>query len=89
AMKKIYFAFKKVTEIILKPFKKVYVILYAKVDNKFVRNPENSVKKYKKTSFLLLNKMNLLYNKKENKKRKNVKNVAEEAKTKAKEKEPI
>ncbi len=89
AMKKIYFAFKKVTEIILKPFKKVYVILYAKVDNKFVRNPENSVKKYKKTSFLLLNKMNLLYNKKENKKRKNVKNVAEEAKTKAKEKEPV
>ncbi len=83
-MKKIYFTVRKVTEIILKPFKSVYVLLYAKADNKFVGNSENSVKRNKKTSFLLLNKTDLLYNKKENKKRKNVKNVAEKIKTKEK-----
>ncbi len=88
-MKKIYFAFKKLAEIILKPFKSVYVLLCAKADNKFVGNPENSVKRNKKIPFLLLNKTDLLYNKKENKKRKNVKNVAEEAKTKDKEKKPV
>ncbi len=86
AMKKIYFAFRKVIEIIFKPLKSVYVLLYTKVDNKFVGNPENSVKKIKKSSFLLLNKTDLLYNKRENKKRKNVKNVAEKIKTKEKEK---
>lgn len=87
-MKKIYFAVRKVLEVIFRPFRSVYVILQEKSDN-FVGNSKNSVKRNKKYSFLLLNNIHLLYNKKENKKRKNVNSVAEKDKTKAKEKKPV
>lgn len=76
AMKKIYFFIQKIFRIILSPFRSVYVNLQEKADN-FVGSSKNSVKRNKKTSFLLLNNTHLLYNRKENKKRKNVGNVAE------------
>jgi len=82
-MKKIYFAITKVLGIILCPFRSVYVNLQEKAD-KFVGSSKNSVKRNKKSSFLLLNSTHLLYNKKENKKRKNVDSVAEKNKRKAK-----
>lgn len=78
-MKKIFFAIKKVIEIILYPFRSLYVILQEK-SHKFVGSSKNSVKRNKKTSFLLLNNIDLLYNKKENKKRKNVNSIAEKSK---------
>lgn len=84
-MKKIYFAVRKLIGIIFRPFRSVYVNLQEKVD-KFVGYSKNSVKKIKKSRFLLLNTTDLLYNKKENKKRKNVDSVAEKDKGKAKDK---
>lgn len=82
-MKKIYFAVMKVTGIIFRPFRSVYVNLQEKA-NKFVGSSKNSVKRNKKSSFLLLNTTHLLYNNKENKKRKNVDSVAEKDKGKEK-----
>lgn len=76
AMKKIYFFICKFFSIIFSPFRSVYVNLQEKADN-FVGSSKNSVKRNKKTSFLLLNNTHLLYNRKENKKRKNVGKVAE------------
>lgn len=84
-MKKIYFAVRKLIGIIFRPFRSVYVNLQEKA-NKFVGYSKNSVKKIKKSRFLLLNTTDLLYNKKENKKRKNVDSVAEKDKGKAKDK---
>lgn len=82
-MKKIYFAVRKVIEVTLRPFRSVYVNLQEKAD-KFVGYSKNSVKRNKKSSFLLLNSTHLLYNKKENKKRKNVNSVAEKDERKVK-----
>lgn len=84
-MKKIYFAVRKLVGIIFRPFRSVYVNLQEKAD-KFVGYSKNSVKRIKKSGFLLLNTTDLLYNKKENKKRKNVDSVAEKDKGKAKDK---
>lgn len=84
-MKKIYFAVRKLIGIIFRPFRSVYVNLQEKAD-KFVGYSKNSVKKIKKSRFLLLNTTDLLYNKKESKKRKNVDSVAEKDKGKAKDK---
>lgn len=77
AMKKIYYATRKILSVVFRPLQSVYVNLQEKQHN-FVTNSENSVKRNKKKSFLLLNTTDLLYNKKENKKRKNVNNVAEQ-----------
>lgn len=82
-MKKIYFAVRKLVGIIFRPFRSVYVNLQEKAD-KFVGYSKNSVKRIKKSGFLLLNTTDLLYNKKENKKRKNVDSVAEKDKVKGK-----
>lgn len=79
ALKKIYTAFMKILSAAFRPAHSVYVKWQEK-RRKFVTNSENSVKRNKKKSFLLLNATDLLYNKKENKKRKNVKNVAEQKK---------
>ncbi|MCM1505792.1 MAG: spore cortex biosynthesis protein YabQ [Ruminococcus flavefaciens] len=87
-MKKIYFAVSKVLGFLFRPLRSVYVNLQEKTDN-FVGNSKNSVKRNKKYSFLLLNAPHLLYNKKKNKKRKNVNSFAEKDKTKAKEKKPF
>lgn len=82
-MKKIYFSVRKLIGIIFRPFRSVYVNLQEKAD-KFVGYSKNSVKKFKKSEILLLNTADLLYNKKENKKRKNVDSVAEKDKEKGK-----
>ena len=66
-MKKIYFIIKKTIEIFFRPVQSLYVNLQEKV-SKFVGSSKNSVKRNKKTSFLLLNNIKMLYNKKENKK---------------------
>ncbi|MDE6500776.1 MAG: spore cortex biosynthesis protein YabQ [Ruminococcus sp.] len=84
-MKKIYFFVIKILGIIFRPFRSVYVNLQEKAD-KFVGSSKNSVKRNKKSSFLLLNPTRLLYNRKENKKRKNVNSVAEKDKGKDKSK---
>ena len=77
AMKKIYYAVAKMLSVAFTPVRSVYVKLQEKEHN-FVTNSKNSVKTNKKKSFLLLNTTDLLYNKKENKKRKNVNSVAEQ-----------
>lgn len=87
-MKKIYYTAGKILAFIFKPVRSVYVNLQEKRDN-FVTNSENSVKRNKKKSFLLLNTPDLLYNKKENKKRKNVNNVAEKKEKEVRQKKPV
>lgn len=87
-MKKIYFAVRKILKIILCPFRSVYVNLQEKA-NKFVGSSKNSVKRIKKNNSLLLNTTELLYNKRENKKRKNVNSVAEQEQEKGKTKEKV
>ena len=82
-MRKIYSVVVKIFKVIIKPFRRIYIFLCRKMHRKTVKKSVNSVITDKKHSHLLPNKVNLLYNKRENKKRKNVKNVAE--KTKAKE----
>lgn len=88
-MRKIYSVMVSLVSAVLKPLKTVYVSLCKKIHGKTVENYENSVKSNKKSSFLLQNNNDLLYNKKENKKRKNVKNVAEKEKRKAKKQKPV
>ena len=87
-MKKIYYFIRKIFAFIFRPVRSVYVNLQEKRDN-FVGNSENSVKRNKKKSFLLLNPSVLLYNKKENKKRKNVSNVAEKKEKEIRRKKPV
>ena len=87
-MKKIYYIIIKFLAFIFRPVRSVYVKWQEKHDN-FVTNSKNSVKRNKKKSFLLLNAPDLLYNKKENKKRKNVDNVAEKKEKKIRQKKPV
>lgn len=77
AMKKIYYALLKILSVVFSPLRSVYVKLQEKEHN-FVTSSKNTVKTNKKKSFLLLNTTGLLYNRKENKKRKNVNSVAEQ-----------
>ncbi|MDE6834198.1 MAG: spore cortex biosynthesis protein YabQ [Ruminococcus sp.] len=76
-MKKIYCLVIKILSVVFSPLRSVYVKLQEKERN-FVISSKNSVKTNKKKSFLLLNATGLLYNKKENKKRKNVNDIAEQ-----------
>ncbi|MBO4523475.1 spore cortex biosynthesis protein YabQ [Ruminococcus sp.] len=66
---------------ILRPFKMIFAPLYKKVYVKFVRNLQIIVKRFKKIRIVLLKRPSMLYNKMENKKRKNVKNVVEKNET--------
>lgn len=87
-MKKIYYIIIKILAFFFKPVRSVYVKWQEKHNN-FVTNSKNSVKRNKKKSFLLLNAPDLLYNKKENKKRKNVDNVAEKKEKEIRQKKPV
>lgn len=89
AMRKIFSAVNTLLSVVLKPFGKIYASVCGKIHSKDSKNHKNSVKTDKKSSALLPNKVNLLYNKIENKKRKNVKNVAEKTKTKAEGQKPV
>lgn len=61
---------------LFRPVKTCYVFFRKKAADKFVGNPQNTVKIIKKIKRVLLNKPEMMYNKKENKQRKNVKSVA-------------
>ena len=63
------------------PFKMFFASLYKKVNVKFVRNLQINVKLFKKIKIVLLKRPSMLYNKMENKKRKNVKNVVKKNET--------
>ncbi|MDE6781183.1 MAG: spore cortex biosynthesis protein YabQ, partial [Ruminococcus sp.] len=58
-MKKIYFAVRKIIEIICRPLRSVYVNLQEKA-NKFVGSSKNSVKRIKKNKSLLIKNTDLL-----------------------------
>ena len=62
---------------ILSPLRTSFIFLRTKVSYKFVGIPKIIVKPVKKLKMGLINTQNLLYNKMENKKRKNVKSVVE------------
>ena len=64
------------------PFESLYVILSEKVLVKFVGISKNIVKPVKKVKMGLINTQNVLYNKMENKKRKNVKSGGKSEKAK-------
>lgn len=81
AMRKLFFVLRKTVSIIMRPFKMIYVFLREKAGLKFVGSSKFFVKSLKNVKRLLRKGSGLLYNKKENKKRKNVKNVAEKCKT--------
>lgn len=68
---------------IFSPVKAVYVIFCKKVRGKFVENSENFKKRIKKSKSLLPKHNDLLYNRSETKKRKNVNTVAEKKERKA------
>ncbi|MBR5682873.1 MAG: spore cortex biosynthesis protein YabQ [Ruminococcus sp.] len=67
--------------LILRPVRLIFAPLYKKVNVKFVRNLQIVVKRFKKIKIVLLKRPSMLYNKMENKKRKNVKNVVEKNET--------
>lgn len=60
---------------LFRPLKICYVFFRKKAAAKFVGNPKIIVKTVKKIKRVLLNKPEMMYNKKENKQRKNVKSV--------------
>ena len=73
-------AVRRAVSFILLPGKKCCVFIRRKARFKFVGNSKNIVNSIKKVEILLPNAHNLLYNKTENKKRKNVKNVVKKKK---------
>ena len=70
---------KKLIAVIFKPFKSAYVFLCKKLTPKFVRYSKVLKNKEKNFNFLLLKSNDLVYNKKENKKRKNVNIIAKKS----------
>ena len=70
-----------VLKLIFRPVKAIYTLLGTKLMVKFVGFIQIIVKPLKKIKIVLLNRQNLLYNKMENKKRKNVKSVVEKNET--------
>lgn len=80
-MKKLFFVVKKILFVIFYPFIRCYVFISKKAGANFVGCSKIIVKCFKKIRNLLLKPYHLLYNKKENKKGKNVKSVAEKVKT--------
>lgn len=79
-MKKLFSLVSRIVCFIMRPFSIVYVFLREKAGLKFVESSKVFVKSLKNVKSLLLKSSDSLYNKKENKKRKNVKNVAEKSK---------
>lgn len=80
AMRKIYGMTIKIITFIMYPFYRVYVFLREKVRAKFVGNSKVFSKFIKNAKLLLLKYICLMYNKKENKNRKNVSIVAKKSK---------
>lgn len=75
AMKKLFFAVKKLLTIIFYPFRQCYVFFRRKAEPKFVGCSKITVSYFKKIRILLQNPSSLMYNKRANNKRKNVTNV--------------
>lgn len=80
-MRKLFYVLRKAVSLIMRPFHMIYVFLREKAGLKFVGSSKFFVKSLKNVKRLLRKGPGLLYNKMENKKRKNVKNVAEKYKT--------
>ena len=76
-VKKFLHIIKKFFSFILYPFRKGYALIRKKAEVKFVGNSKIFALRIKKLKMLLPKTHNLLYNKTENNKRKNVKNVAQ------------
>jgi len=81
-MRKIFSSLARLLSMIFSPFKSLYVFLREKVKGKFVGNSENIVKRLKKSEILLLKRNELLYNKIENNKKRNVKSGGKSEKAK-------
>ena len=82
AMKKMLLALKTVFCVITAPFRRAFVLLGKKVCVKFVGTSKVIVQKIKKSGILLRKSSGLMYNKKENKMRKNGDKFGKEVKTK-------
>ena len=67
--------------VVFRPLRGVYILIRAKATAAFVGIYRIIVKPLKKIKIVLLNRRHLLYNKMENKKRKNVKSVVEKNET--------
>lgn len=67
--------------VVFRPLRGVYILIRAKATATFVGIYRIIVKPLKKIKIVLLNRRHLLYNKMENKKRKNVKSVVEKNET--------
>ncbi|WP_295076620.1 spore cortex biosynthesis protein YabQ [Ruminococcus sp.] len=80
-LRKLFNAAGAVFKLISRPFRTFFAPLCKKATVKFVRNLQIIVKPFKKIKIVLLNRQFLLYNKMENKKRKNVNNVVEKNET--------
>ena len=80
-MKKLFLMAAACLKLILRPLELFFAPLYKKVNVKFVRNLQIIVKRFKKIKIVLLNCPLMLYNKMENKKRKNEKNVVKKNET--------
>lgn len=75
-LRKIFGALAAVFRAVTAPIRRLYVLLCKKARFKFVGSSKNLIKSIKKINLLLPNRRQLRYNKMENKKRKNVNNVA-------------
>lgn len=75
AMKKLFFALNKLLCLIFYPIRRSYVFLRKKAELKFVGYSKIIVNHFKKSKILLQKSGCLMYNKKENSKRKNVTSV--------------
>lgn len=84
-MKKLCLLFGGLFLFIIHPIRLIYVLLCEKASVKFVGISKNLAMSMKKSKKLLLKSVRLVYNKKENKNRKNVKSVAKKCKTNTKE----
>ena len=80
-MRKLFLFAAACIKLIFRPVRTFFAPLYKKLKVEFVRNLQIIVKRFKKIKIVLLNGTFLLYNKMENKKRKNVKNVVEKNET--------
>ncbi len=76
-LRKLFTVFGSVFRLILRPLRTPFIILHTKAAMKFVGISKIAVKPVKKLKIGLINTQSVLYNKMENKKRKNVKSVVE------------
>ena len=77
SLRKLFTLFGSVFRLILRPLRTPFIVLRTKAAVKFVGISKITVKPVKKLKIGLINTQNVLYNKMENKKRKNVKSVVE------------